>query len=318
MSNAAASGNVVTPPPRSPRECHGNLRHHRHTGGGMADLHRLIRNAFWFCFGVLLVGVPMLAFAESQPASMVTYWKMSYSIEKGQSQEDVCRAYASANGYRFDKVTLSTCHAYNPPSAAYSTNFPMTYYQDFGCPDSSWTLSGQTCTRSDCPAGTDRQPDGTCKTSCSASGASGAASGQSFTGSGSAPSTICVSGCLYNINIAVGLGGKWSATAGSSAGQTCTTNNSTGTPPDDPRTKCVEQGMTFGTVNGQVVCTAPTSTQTIQYKTTQNPDGTSTTYKIVTTTTCNGSDCTKTTTTTVVGGGSGSGSGTGTGTGHQY
>lgn len=109
----------------------------------------------------------------------------------------------------------------------------------------------------------------------------------------------------------------WSATAGSSAGSTCTTNTSSGTPPEDPKTKCVQQGMAFGTVNGQVVCVSPDSSSSSSTNT-KTPDpskpdaGTGSTTNTTTNTTCTNGSCTTTTTITNTSGGTGAG-GTGPG-----
>lgn len=278
----------------------------------MANLYRL----GWFLLGWFLVAVPMLAFAGTYPATS-NFYRQGTLKPAFSSPDAACQSYNFSGTFKSTEQTSP-----NEWNCVWTTNtYPngTNYggaFRSYSCPNGG-DLNGQLCTKS-CTAPEVLNSDGTCgipAPSCPAAGTSGPSSGQSFGGSGSAPSFICSAGCSYNINISVGLGGQWSATAGGSAGSTCTTNTGTGTPPDDPKTKCVQQGMAFGTVNGQVVCVKPDTSKS-SATTTKTPDpgsgqGASTTTTNTNTVCTNGS-CTTTTTTNITSGGSGPG-GTGTG-----
>lgn len=181
----------------------------------------------------------------------------------------------------------------------------------YSCPSGqNWTLSGTSCTRPDCVAPEVRDPaTGLCTPPpCPAAGQSGASLGATgtFTGSGAIPSTLCVNGCQYNTGgVGVQVGNEWATGIGRSTGATCSANTGTGLPSGDPqtdpKTKCVESGQSFGTVNGVVVCVPATTV------TTKGSGSTTTTNKDPqgnTTGSSTTSTSTSTSTTNISGGGS--------------
>lgn len=129
----------------------------------MLDYRRLFRDLLYFLFGVALVGLPMLVFAEtinatggseySDPATSIwystnqaacdaiaarrnaAYWKATTA--RGvvtSSTSGVCAIYLNANGYSSENITMGIRSAYTCPTGQ------------------NWTVSGTTCTRPDCTA----------------------------------------------------------------------------------------------------------------------------------------------------------------------
>lgn len=181
----------------------------------------------------------------------------------------------------------------------------------YSCPTGqNWTLSGQTCTRPDCVSPEVRDPaTGTCKPPpCPAAGSVVGTSASKYGGSGSSNGgLICISQCKVQASACAGNGTSYGCVGPFVAtGESCTSQTSPApVPPEDPRTKCIEKGMAYGTVNGVVVCTAPsqTSQQSSSTQTTTNKDPatnttTTTTTNQQTSTSCDGDNCTTTTTTT--------------------
>lgn len=153
------------------------------------------------------------------------------------------------------------------------------------CPDASWQLNGQTCSRQTCEAG------------------------KFYNGYTTAvsPAIVCFGGCEASIinasnqyRLADGtavIAGKWSGT-----GEHCS-GGAEGVEgvPDGP---C--PGQCSGTLNGQTICHAcgedePVKEWDAGEKTSSNPDGTTTTEKTVTETTTQGTTVTRTTTVTTGG-----------------
>lgn len=106
----------------------------------------------------------------------------------------------------------------------------------YSCPDSTWELSGQTCTKPEsCPSG-QREWNGECRPECDAMQTVNSETGNcecssmrkpipspSVSGPGATPETTCYGGCSYKLgDMALNLGGKeWFSDLGQPTGQTC-------------------------------------------------------------------------------------------------
>lgn len=132
---------------------------------------------------------------------------------------------------------------------------------------------------------------------------------------GSAPASVCISGCTYNVNfknIVICAGSICSLSVVSpSTGATCNASPAPSTGETDipaektPEEKCIDSGQSYGTINGTIVCAkagTPTTPplNVTDAKTSTNSAGVSTS---TTTTTINNNTVTSTTTTTPAGGG---------------
>ena len=276
---------------------------------------RHFRAAIWFCLGFLLVGLPMLAFAETIPASSgwVITWNGTFANET--LVQACARAIAANPSAGVVYHSVSTTSPYKCNGSLPTT--PSVIYGSYGaispgpaCPwNQNWTLVGSTCTRPDCVAPQVLNASGVCVAPpCPAAGQSGASLGATgtFTGSGNIPSVLCVNGCQYNTGgVGVQAGNAWATGIGLSTGATCSSNTGAALPASDPqtdpKTKCVESGQAFGTVNGVVVCTPATTTVTkgsgSSTTTNKDPQGN-------TTSTSTTSTSTSTSTTNISGGGS--------------
>lgn len=317
----------------------------------MADIERLIRSLVWFAFGLFLGGSWTMAYAETIPATSnppqtvteagtTTYY--GYSQSKVPTWSGYCSAQRAASSQTLGSCsdgaapvghgTSSTCGYMLSGSCrtfagyaevACSPGYVMinkacvNNVVVYTCPTGkNWTLSGNQCTRPDCVAPQTLDPStGVCSApSCPAAGTTTTGvTGSFYTGSGSMPATLCISGCVYSTQgLGVGTSTGWGLEAGKSTGASCTNAPASTVPPEDPKAKCISSGQGFGTVNGQVVCVPPTMTTAPKTTTKTAPGGNSTTNQ-TTTTICTGAgSCTTTTTTTTTSGGSGPG-GTGPG-----
>lgn len=154
----------------------------------------------------------------------------------------------------------------------------------YSCPDASWTLSGSTCTRTDCLVGQIRDSSGACVRDCAAIKSTSYAGYIPTSGN---PAAVCQDGCGASVVAATNQasvdGVQVIAGTFSYTGQSCTGNNITGgTPTACPVGKCA------GTINGAVSCFtcadvnqsavnySSTSDSTIK-TTTYNPDNTTST-----------------------------------------
>lgn len=134
---------------------------------------------------------------------------------------------------------------------------------------------------------------------------------------GSKPATTCVWGCVVDIdgpNQSQGWGGPdgrwWSSGEHKLTGAACSSGaagQSDGVQPErqTPEAKCIAGGMSYGTVNGTVLCVASGDTRRTATKETTGPAGGKT--KTTETEVCTGGSCNSTTTTTHVGGGASGG-----------
>lgn len=344
-----------------------------------------LRSLLWFLLGVLLAAGPMLAFAETIPATATTGMQFippvaylvsanAVTVERPTAQE-ACQAwYAGLGEPNYDwslKPTPQswnyTCDATNPLSnwdAAANPQWPAkcsdgsskvagideqgrSSYKcnvtTYSCPVDSvrpWTLSGATCTRSDeglCPVNMTKGADGLCHADCTAgryvTDSANLTSTMPFsvwrTGQGSdIPGSSCEYGCQTSNSVE--FGGKGSGSWYASMSMQTTGGQCSGgavapvLPPvpdvetktpkqESPEYKCAAAGMGFGTVNGQVVCTAPPEETVTKKKEVVTDSTTGQTKETTTTTTTNNTtNTTTTTTTTTVKDGSGNTVSTGT------
>lgn len=300
----------------------------------MANLKRVMRLVLWLCVGLMLGGTFTLAHADTTPVYFAGYaWNPTKGSTIYSSVTAACTAAVTAtfgSGYvstlymdgMVCKINLGTVATIGPMytcpagGSLVSGGGPGTNLSTDQCtgvpscvaPAVRDSVTG-ICTGPSCPA-------------AGSYGSGGAAKDTTMTGSGAMPNSLCIAGCSYSVGgLGVGIGtgasASWAVGVGSSLGSTCTGNTAASVvPPDDPKTKCLQAGQAFGTVNGQVVC-VPASSVSSQKTTTQTPGSNSTnpasTTNVTNTTSCTGDgSCTTTTTTTTTSGGSGPG-GTGPG-----
>lgn len=314
----------------------------------MADFQRVIRSFLYFFIGVLLSAVSVFSHAETQPAS-IQISSPTFSIagvsgscattaSTGASVGAACSAWAAlmkstcSSNSTVQSAVLSTtatsCQLGAYWSATPSPVCPANYTyssvtkdcrsNSVACPDSTWTLSGSTCSRPDCLPSQIRDSSGICISSCPV-GTTIGTSASKYGGDGSAVGgVICIAGCQVQADTC-GYGGGHYGCVGpfTTLGQSCPTtgaSNAAEVPATDPRTDCIEKGQSYGTVNGAVVCVAATGSSTTKTETTSSggTSGTGSTTTKNTSTDCTGGSCSSSTTTTTTSGGSGAG-GTGAG-----
>lgn len=172
------------------------------------------------------------------------------------------------------------------------------------------------------------QPSATCAGNPPATCTDGKLAGSGTYSTTANPSNIgCIDGCsaLFvgsapQIDCGYGSGGIGTCFLTKTGryvqtGETCNASSGDITPPtitplnpDSPEKKCIAQGRTFGTVNGQVVCVergtvgataVPILPSAPNTKTTTNPDGSKSTTTITNTINNNGTVTTKTTITNI-------------------
>lgn len=179
----------------------------------------------------------------------------------------------------------------------------------YSCPSGQgWTLSGQSCTRPDCAAGSARQSDGSCLQNCNVAENEQVGTGYVYERPANG-SKACVDGCEVYVSGRTYTEGskKWGQAF--SYGTPCLPSESSPADPvNDLDKSCMSKGMCGGTVNGQAVCTAcdQTSQTTKEVKVETPPSGPPVTTTTTTTEVCTqaGSCTTTTNTTSSAGGGS--------------
>lgn len=210
-----------------------------------------------------------------------------------------------------------TCALCRDAATGQATVYDVIDYKGayFTCPDSTWTLSGSTCTRPDvtCNGNQSLSDDGlSCRCNLNSLNALiGTGERPWFEGSGSMPSSLCDGGCMRSTGFGLGGGGKWSVQGGAFTGEKCDGTGATSDPtppePNNPAPCSPSQGVMTST-SGTVACVPegtpdarpPTVTKTT--KTETMPDGsTRTTTTTTTTDPATGATSTSTTTTTTAG-----------------
>ena len=142
----------------------------------------------WFLLGVLLIGAPMLAFAETIPAGLSHLWRAERPPYAVGSYGDVCAADCTALLAQVGQYTFVSCVSSEPATGvdswlamnqlrngveSYGGACDLVHRQPGGaCPvGQDWTLSGSNCTRPDCSPTEARDPaDGICKSNACPSG----------------------------------------------------------------------------------------------------------------------------------------------------
>lgn len=196
-------------------------------------------------------------------------------------------------------------------------------------PNQNWTLSGNQCTRPDCDGFTEtRDSAGVCRHCIAGHYRSqlqyysypdpspdrnyAILTGNSGAG-GDVPATACYDGCTvdlanstdYRYSGGGGPSGHWTFNgAPKQTGAACSAGGGTDAAPvpeKTPEANCVAAGMSYGTVNGTVVCVPHGTTQERKVAETTGPGGGKTTT--TETRVCTGGSCNSTTTVTNVNGG---------------
>ena len=313
-------------------------------------------------FAVLVVGSVQ---AETVPAtSSYSPLNMYYSSNSGRSSwvspAEVCPAGSTftSNGAALptvfnQAVVIGSCPGattYNAIATA-KCNLQTPSPDGKGCTPivytcpagQNWTLSGNTCTRPDCPAGQTRLSDGTCSAPCQTGDTKTltvptgkwAVCGKQFagclTGTLNIPTTYCDGSCKYSLGALQSAQSVQGATVdnpkpvfadmtATGLGESCTSQTSLdpGTPPTIPQDNppCDPGEGVLTSSSGSVKC-VPSSTPgntpvvTTSSSTTTYPDGSTTT---TTTTTTTDPSTGRTTTTTTTTNNPGPGGGTQSGT----
>jgi len=229
-------------------------------------------------------------------------------ISSGQSVSTVCQT--AKNGAFYQWV-----------SAAGSGITRMA--SDYFCPDSSWTLSGQTCSRPDCVAPQVRNPAGVCAAPpVNCTGKAGQFSSDTFLDAGTTKvgDFVMIDGCRAKVtfrdsytNCSFGEGGLGTCTKNVDMEYQFDGTNTEGAPTPDKTQKptdadrCRSSGQNVAVTSSGTSCTSPsadqpTKTEGAKQKETTNPDGSTTTEKKVITEICTGSGACSTTITTTIGG----------------
>lgn len=292
----------------------------------MADIKRLIRLTAFFAFGLLLGGAATYASAETIAATSGgvkvnngsaggamlcatqldafadSFIGKSYpsadalksAVQSAATIPPVCSSYTFtlssvvlSGGYKVIVTWASTVSG-----TVYNSTSNIEYLSGvYFCPSGqNWTLSGSTCTRPDCVAPEQRQPDGTCGSSCYAGNPSEAGfyNGRFTTGNAETTvgnrlfpgATLCDGQCLGTVGALLTCNAKGYTVAMKAAGinppagipvkctyaitltgASCTATPEDATPAYDP---CYAKGKVTGYVNGVAVCggNAPTQTTT--------------------------------------------------------
>lgn len=282
---------------------------------------RELRNLLYFLLGVFLVSLPILSYAETTLPVRKTYWKMAYYPYTGATSEDACRSFVASNvNYRYHSVSAGgiTCNYYDSPSAQYSTNTPITYYDFYECPDpvSTWTLTNGVCTRPDCPPDKPRNPaTGLCEAPLCNLPANATIGDTRYKLPWPQPSGViwCVQGCTaypippFNVDgntayarMAVnGAGGSASTCTGSTTTPDTVPNaTTTADPPCNPGDGVLAIGNTVKCVPSNTPGATTPPKVTTQQNQQKFPDGSTSTTIITQTCTGEGA-CTSTTTTNI-------------------
>lgn len=187
------------------------------------------------------------------------YGPGTYQVLNGQAA-----CWANSSAY-FSSVTVSPragCFV----SGAFTTNCVAQY----SCPDSTWTLNGQTCEKQACPEGysfvygkcrkdcqflqtrSEENPECHCADNVSMRNNVGVWT----EGAGSIPDVVCTGGCTFKIGEAIGGGGQWWWGQRSEATyQICTgSDNQNATPPENKEPPCGASEGVLTTSTGAVRC----------------------------------------------------------------
>lgn len=225
---------------------------------------KTIRLFLYFVIGFLFASWGVLANAETVPATSEIAQKITrYTWYTGSGEKpyfdtkpEVCDAwrvvafppndpfqktfigYNAATQSCDYKIYVYGGWTYSSEAIRSDTQCPSgftdvgTQCQKVSCPaNQGWTLSGQTCTRSDCVSPEVRNLEtGICEVPKDCTPIAGKSqpgiTGLNFSGNGSMPSELCFDGCAYSTDFAVGLTGPggsamWGARAGKPTGNLC-------------------------------------------------------------------------------------------------
>lgn len=298
---------------------------------------RALKNSLFFLLGVLLVGVPMLAFAGTYPAT-AGYGAASCSTVYSSADATCTAAMPNLeNGVsyigpiqRSGTSNVWDCTLQYPSGSKQAYRMVQICYS---CSNGG-SLSGTTCTKT-CPDGQPLNADGTCGSQCPQRdyGVSWYQHARGADLSGD----YCDSGCTVKLASPLDITDRyesstheWSPLSRWQTGQTCTSStpspSSSPTPPVQPKKDppCAPGEGVIGLKNGAVFCVPSTTPgadnppRTSREESTKKfPDGSTSTTTTINTCTGAGS-CTSTTTTTVTpaaGGGTGQAGPVGTSTG---
>lgn len=272
---------------------------------------KTLRLLVYFCLGLALGGVSVLALADTVPAvpgsvdPTISSWSVSgWNSGPWGDPLTACQTYlpvyagqsavASASVVKISNIRYE-CHwsggvvanpinAVQPYCASNQTFNGATFKCDGAlvCPDSSYTLVGQNCVKPDQPCEESQiQRDGVCVCDPSVLAAFPTQYGESMQGSGSTPSSACVGGCMRNVgDFCLGGGGSWWCSGGSWTSQKCS-GGATDTPkPPNKKPPCDASEGVMTSSSGTVACVpegTPNARQPKKAQTTSKetlPDGT--------------------------------------------
>lgn len=230
---------------------------------------RYLRSLLYFLVGVLLSSWAVLSYADT-PVTQYTGKVSALCADTGWTVDKNAAGSAAVACRNVVYPASPACTFVSFPAGSNSASGTCAGGGSTIYPGIVTVGVREWCTQSNsAPVG------GVCSTSppCPAAGTTTTAD---FWGLGATiPDTICaVNGCTVTTSLcgaggADGNSGKWFCSGGTYTGQACTgavasPSQAPGVapsevPPDSPYKKCIDAGQSFGTVNGVVVCTAPTN-----------------------------------------------------------
>lgn len=229
-------------------------------------------------FAVLLLLFSTMARAETIPAT----WSPGTGcgaanayMSNGKyacTPSDVCNLNRVTSGgagselYNLTYISHTASNTTCQSTASYTEyTFPYTVVppipEGYICPDSTWTLSGNQCTRNtvtcNYPAGSQTpSADGlSCRCNLDMLNFPSAAGRPWFEGVGEMPNQLCDGGCMRNTGFGLGGGGKWSVEGGAFTGAKCDGNTpAPSTPKPDKKPPCAATEGVMTSSSGKVSC----------------------------------------------------------------
>ena len=205
---------------------------------------------------------PSATVAEACDYRLSTYTNTAY-VWSRQLNGNACSIYRSGSYWEGVSITERlVCANGTQPSYGKCTVYT--------CPDSSWTLDGQTCKKNIiCQDGYSLDTDGICRKNCTGlqtrvDGEDCACRpnnvfltnrvGMSVSGNGSIPDTVCYNDCEFKTGEAVGGGGMWFGLLSQPTYKKCngTAPDADMPPREEPPCKATEGVMTSS--SGTVAC----------------------------------------------------------------
>lgn len=256
---------------------------------------RLIRLVLYFAIGLLLGGLFSFAHAETIPATMESQsvavkWRINQQYF--YSPEDTCQGYAQTQNttqWQFVSRVGNTVNCrilgwidVAIPGDAYCEVGAITNGvcpDRYACPSSgNWSLVGANCVRPDTPCESSQiNRDGVCVCDPAHLASFPTAYGSGMEGTGSAPSSSCVGGCMRNAgSFCLGGGGTWWCEGGAWTTQKCSGGATDKPKPENKKPPCAANEGVMTSSSGTVACVpegTPNARKPVVEKTQQKTTG---------------------------------------------